>query len=292
MPGFRSTIELPFLPTQLWHELFIATNPLGTAAGTIALLDQVGFKAMGGERMMPREPDGTGLRKVEMPDGSDIVYSIIECEAPRRVTFALVKQTGGAFNYHGTNFEQPRFTFELAPQYNAMNECVGTVVAFTSDVRATVHSAKLQWTDDTHTVKQHFERSTAEWAAGMHKRGHEPLLDRVTANFPERGLPSPTHSDLSNASTADFGTSAAKGCLRCFEEHMTERERMLLKGGGKGFEHQGFNVKALDYQLPRMPKPDPKPDPTPAPLAQQPLNELLAKFLGGFCIPWKATAAA
>lgn len=239
---------------------------------------------MGGEKMMPREPDGTGLRKVEMPDGSDIVYSIIECEAPKRVTFALVKQTGGAYLYHGTNFKEPRFTFELAPQYNSMNECVGTVVTFNSDVRAAVQSAKLQWiADDTQTVKQHFEKSTAEWAAGMQQRGHESLK----GNFTERGLPSPARSDLSNASTADFGASAAKGCLRCFEEHMTERERMLLKGGGKGFE-QEFAVKALDYQLPRMPKPDP----TPAPLAPQPLGELLANFLGGFCIPWKAAAAA
>ena len=94
-------------------------------------------------------------------------------------------------------------------------------------------------------------------------------------------------SDLINASTADFGASAAKGCLRCFEEHMSERERLLLKGGDKGFD-QGF--EALDYRLPRQPRPEPTP--APAPLVQQPLGELLAKLLGGFCIPCQAAAAA
>jgi len=188
MPGFQSTIKLPFGHKDLWNELFTASHPLGTAMGTRCTLDDLAAAVLDGtEDMSPRVANGKGTRKVDMGDGSSLEYSIVECQSPTNVTFELIKQTGGQFSYRGRDGEPPRFTFTFTPKRDSANACIGTVITVDSDVRAVNPAALIHWiSDDTVTVKQNFESSMEGWASTMRQRGYEPLEDLSMAEKPSQ----------------------------------------------------------------------------------------------------------
>jgi len=122
---------------------------------------------------------------------------------------------------------------------------------------------------------------------------------------------SPAPSDLSNATTVkeDLGSSVAKGASDAWKNTSTNVGNfakatgdVFAKGAdetgkffsqatenaSKGFSELSINTrKSLGFA-----PPEPEPEPEPAPLVQQPLGELIAKLLGGFCMPCKAAAAA
>jgi len=172
--GFEARFEVPHLAKDVWHELFTSRyNPLGTATGTYAVVDQTCRRYLAGESS---GKPARATRTVHLPDGSRIAYGMVECHAGRYAAFDILEQSSAdPLELQGVDGALPRVAF----QFEASKQR-GTAVTIRFDIaRATAKEESGRWfgpppADHTEAYRQQFTALGAGWDDDMRRRGYLP----------------------------------------------------------------------------------------------------------------------
>ena len=171
--GFHTSFEVPHLAKDVWSELFTSRyNPLGTATGTYAVVDQTCRRYLAGESS---GKPARAIRTVHLPDGSRITYSMVECHAGRYAAFEILEQSSAdPLELQGVDGALPRVAF----QFEAVQH--GTAVKIRFDIaRATAKGESGRWfgpppADHTEAYRQQFTALGVGWDDDMRRRGYLP----------------------------------------------------------------------------------------------------------------------
>ena len=171
--GFVTSFDVPFERGALYHELFLnEAHPLGTPRGTITALTEEALGALEGV-LADEVPGEDALRTLQMPDGSDITYRILECVAGSSVKFEVLQSQGGDLVFHGKDGQRPTIGFSFS------DVRLGTAATIRFDFeRVTKVTDKgflgLPPRDHTEQVKANFDSLAERWTRDMTDRGYEP----------------------------------------------------------------------------------------------------------------------
>jgi hypothetical protein len=218
--GFTTSFTVAFRPEDLWWEYLLAKQPLGTDAGTTQELDGAAQSLFQGENSSSHS---VARRTVYLADGSALVYHVIDCQAPDRLTLEL-QEGAEAAQVRGEKGVPPRIAFEFASIWDAEGVCAGTATTIQYAVRAASKGSRFlgRSADDAaqdEAFAAKFAGMDARWTVDMKARGYEELQSSVSLRVEATGE-ADENADVSTSQAAAPPQASERAPMRAVQQQV------------------------------------------------------------------------